>query len=90
MAIGELSGDRQVIVLASEAVIGPNVPDFTEDIYARTRQLADASAMRRGQTVSLPADTSGIEAFLEGLSAELEAIRGGYDRGGNLAPEDRQ
>lgn len=73
-AIRELTAEGPVLVLASEAVVGSGVPDFTYDIKARTRVLSRELAARRGATLPASGDTSAIDGALGELEAETEAL----------------
>jgi len=73
-AIRELTAEGPVLVLASEAVVGSGVPDFTADIKVRTRILSRELASRRGASLPTPGDTSAINGMLDDLEAETEAL----------------
>lgn len=74
LAIAELAGEDGVMVLASEAVVGSNVLDFTEDIRVRTRVIARELAARRGETLPPPGDVSGIENVFGDIEAEMDTL----------------
>jgi hypothetical protein len=72
-AIGDLAAEEGVIVLASEAVLGAQVPDFTEEVRLRARAHAADLAARRG---ALPPtyDGAGATGLLQGLERDLDAL----------------
>ena len=73
LAIGELAAEEGVIVLASEAVLGAQVPDFTEEVRLRARAHAADLAARRG---ALPPtyDGAGATGLLQGMERDLDAL----------------
>lgn len=73
-SIAELAGNDGVIVIASEAVIGPSVPDFTSDIRLIAREQAEAMARARGQSLPPLGDTSGAERLMSEMAAQTEAL----------------
>lgn len=73
-AIAELTSDDSVIVIASEAVLGENIPDFTSDVRTMARERAEALAIRRGANLPPIGDQSGVNAMLERMSAETAAL----------------
>lgn len=74
-AIAELTGDDSVIVIASEAVLGANVPDFTSDIRLMARERAEALAARRGASLPPIGDQSGVTAMLDRMAADTAALQ---------------
>lgn len=73
-AIRELTEEGPVLVLASEAVVGSGVPDFTADIKARTRALSRELASRRGAVLPGPGDPTAFDTALSELEAQNEAL----------------
>ncbi|MEO0467887.1 MAG: TrbI F-type domain-containing protein [Pseudomonadota bacterium] len=74
VAISEFASEEGVVVLASEAVVGSNVPDFTPEVRARTRQITEQLANARGVNLPAMGDTSSIDAIYDDLIAETEAM----------------
>lgn len=73
-SIAELAGNDGVIVIASEAVIGPSVPDFTSDIRLIARERSEAMARARGQSLPPLGDTSGAERMISEMVAQTDAL----------------
>lgn len=73
-SIAELAGNDGVIVIASEAVIGPSVPDFTSDIRLIARERSEAMARARGQSLPPLGDTSGAERIISEMAAQADAL----------------
>ena len=88
LAVGEIAGERQVIVLAAEAVIGANVPDFTEDIRNRTHAIAREMAARRGEALPDLGDTSAIDRRFEEMRAQTDALSDELSRMNGTLPEE--
>ncbi|MEM9375208.1 MAG: TrbI F-type domain-containing protein [Pseudomonadota bacterium] len=74
VAISEFASEDGVVVLAAEAVVGSNIPDFTSEVRTRTRQLTEQMAAARGASLPTMGDTSGIEAIYDEMIAETEAM----------------
>lgn len=73
-SIAELAGNEGVIVIASEAVIGPSVPDFTSDIRLIARERSVAMARARGQSLPPLGDTAGVDRMMSKMVAQTEAL----------------
>ncbi len=73
-AIADLTGDDSVIVIASEAVLGTNVPDFTGDVRLMARERAEALAARRGASLPAIGDQSSVNAMLDRMAADTAAL----------------
>ncbi|MEL7322576.1 MAG: TrbI F-type domain-containing protein [Pseudomonadota bacterium] len=74
-AIADLTSDESVIVVASEAVLGPNVPDFTGDVRLMARERAEALAARRGASLPAFGDQSGMTQMLDRMAADTADLR---------------
>lgn len=74
-AIADLTSDESVIVVASEAVLGTNVPDFTSDVRLIARERAEALAARRGASLPPMGDQSGITEMLDRMAAETATLQ---------------
>ena len=68
--------DETVILVASEAVLGETVPDFTETVRLEAYALAVELAARRGEHLPALGDTSAADALIEQMTAETAALRG--------------
>lgn len=79
-AIADYTTDGSVIVIASEAVIGPNVPDFTEEVRTIAQARAKALAAQRG--VNLPDLTAETAAsiYLDRMSAKTAELQEDLNR----------
>ena len=73
-AVRELTDGAPVMVLAAEAVVGENVPDFTEDIRQRTRVVAAGLAAQRGEALPPLGDTSGVDTLIGEMQAANDAV----------------
>mgnify|MGYP001796459534 CR=1 FL=1 len=72
-AISDLTGDDAGIVIASVAVLGDNVPDFSRDVRHVARERATMLAANRGVTLGAqPSATQTIER-MSAQNAELQS-----------------
>ena len=68
--------DETVILVASEAVLGETVPDFTETVRLEAYALASELAALRGEQLPPLGDTSAADALIVQMTAETAALRG--------------
>ncbi|MEM9093946.1 MAG: TrbI F-type domain-containing protein [Pseudomonadota bacterium] len=79
-AVAQLTGETAVLVLASEAVVGSNVPDFTDDIRLRTRAIAADLAARRGASLETDGAARPFDQELSALHAETAAMAAAVEK----------
>ena len=73
--LARYSQDERVILIASEAVLGETVPDFTPEVRHEAYRLAGELAARRGQSLPAPGDTSGADRLVRELTSETADMR---------------
>jgi len=73
--LARYSQDERVILIASEAVLGDTVPDFTQEVRQEAYRLAGELAARRGQSLPVLGDTSGADRLVRALTAETADMR---------------
>lgn len=77
--LARYSEDERVILIASEAVLGETVPDFTQEVRQEAYRLAGELAARRGQSLPALGDTSGADRLVRTLTAETANMRAALD-----------
>ena len=86
-AIADLSQDESLIIIASEAVLGPNVPDFTDDLKLMAQERAAFLASERGVTLEPLSSQANVSDLIAKMEADTQSLQRDLERLQSGSPE---